>query len=206
MASALSAASAVVAGQQAFAKEHDLGAIFATLEIALIVKKPVGAELLPYLSDELARISAASAKGERYVPEGGRGVDTEEGAARYLQEQGVHALLEELLTRVLVAKPASPFDFLAAECAARIAAGGVGPGSALAPFFSDDDLRGIHSLFDATRSNAISAEQARAALKTVGVVGTDGPVAALGEGARVDADAFVRLARAALSHQAPQTH
>jgi hypothetical protein len=201
---ALSAASAVVAGQQAFAKEHDLGAIFATLEIALIVKKPVGAELLPYVSDELARISAASAKGERYVPEGGRGVDTEEGAARYLQEQGVHALLEELLTRVLVAKPASPFEFLAAECASRIAAGG--PGIALAPFFSDDDLRGIHSLFDATRSNAISAEQTRAALKTIGVVGTDGPVAALGEGVRIDADAFVRLARAALSHQAPHAH
>ena len=204
MASAVNAASAIVGAQQSFAKEHDLGALFETLTVALIVKKPARAALLPYLAEELARITAARSRGERYVPEGGKGVDTEEGAARYLQDEGVHALLEDLLTRVLVAKPAEPAGFLQAECAARIAAaeaGGAAAGAGgAAAFFTDDDLRGIHSLFDPTHTNAITAEQARAALKTIGVA----PAAmaheeALGEGARLDVAAFVKVAKHLLS-------
>jgi len=206
MASAVNAASTIVAQQQGFAKEHDLGALFETLTVALIVKKPARAALLPYLAEELARITAARKRGERYVPEGGKGVDTEEGAARYLQDEGVHALLEDLLTRVLVAKPAEPSDFLQAECAARIAAAegaGAGAAAGAAAFFTDDDLRGIHSLFDPTHSNAITSEQARAALKTIGVA----PAAvaseeALAEGARLDVNAFVKVARHALAQHA----
>ena len=209
---AVAAASAIVGAQQSFAKAHDLGALFESLTVALIVKKPARAELLPYLAEELGRVTAARKKGERYVPEGGKGVDTEEGAARYLQDQGVHALLEELLTRVLVAKPAEPADFLAAECAARIAAeaaagggaGGGGSGGAAA-FFTDDDLRGIHSLFDPTHSNAITAEQARAALKTIGVApGVIAAEAELAGEARLDVAAFVKLARASLVASVPR--
>ena len=74
MASAVNAASTIVAQQQGFAKEHDLGALFETLTVALIVKKPARAALLPYLAEELARITAARKRGERYVPEGGKGV------------------------------------------------------------------------------------------------------------------------------------
>jgi hypothetical protein len=211
MASAVNAASAIVGAQQSFAKEHDLGALFETLTVALIVKKPARAALLAYLAEELARVTAARKRGERYVPEGGKGVDTEEGAARYLQDEGVHALLEDLLTRVLVAKPAEPADFLQAECAARIAAaaaeaeaGGAGAGAGASAgatsLFTDDDLRGIHSLFDPTHTNAITAEQARAALRTIGVAPAamaDDP--ALAEGARLDVAAFVKVARHALS-------
>jgi hypothetical protein len=203
MASAVNAASTIVAQQQGFAKEHDLGALFETLTVALIVKKPARAALLPYLAEELARITAARKRGERYVPEGGKGVDTEEGAARYLQDEGVHALLEDLLTRVLVAKPAEPSDFLQAECAARIAAaeGAGGAATGGAAFYTDDDLRGIHSLIDPTHSNNITAEQARAALKTIGVA----PAAAasepaLAEGAKIDSAKFVEIARHALAH------
>ena len=206
MASAVNAASTIVAQQQGFAKEHDLGALFETLTVALIVKKPARAALLPYLSEELARIAAARKRGERYVPEGGKGVDTEEGAARYLQDEGVHALLEDLLTRVLVAKPAEPSDFLQAECAARIAAAegaGAGAGAGAAAFFTDDDLRGIHSLFDPTHSNNITAEQARAALKTIGVApAAVAGEAALAEGARLDVGTFVKVARHALAQHA----
>lgn len=206
MASAVNAASTIVAQQQGFAKEHDLGALFETLTVALIVKKPARAALLPYLSEELARIAAARKRGERYVPEGGKGVDTEEGAARYLQDEGVHALLEDLLTRVLVAKPAEPSDFLQAECAARIAAAegaGAGAGAGAAAFFTDDDLRGIHSLFDATHSNNITAEQARSALKTIGVApAAVAGEAALAEGARLDVGTFVKVARHALAQHA----
>ena len=211
MASAVNAASTIVAQQQGFAKEHDLGALFETLTVALIVKKPARAALLPYLSEELARIAAARKRGERYVPEGGKGVDTEEGAARYLQDEGVHALLEDLLTRVLVAKPAEPSDFLQAECAARIAAAegagagadagaGAAAGAGASAFFTDDDLRGIHSLFDATHSNNITAEQARSALKTIGVApAAVAGEAALAEGARLDVGTFVKVARHALA-------
>ena len=212
MASAANAASAIVGAQQSFAKAHDLGALFETLTVALIVKKPARSALLPYLAEELARITAARKRGERYVPEGGKGVDTEEGAAHYLQGEGVHALLEDLLTRVLVAKPAEPADFLQAECAARIAAAeagggaaaaGGGAGAAAAAFFTDDDLRGIHSLFDPTHTNNITAEQARAALKTIGVapavIAAD---EALADGARLDVAAFVKVARHALSSAA----
>ena len=203
MASAVNAASTIVAQQQGFAKEHDLGALFETLTVALIVKKPARAALLPYLSEELARITAARKRGERYVPEGGKGVDTEEGAARYLQDEGVHALLEDLLTRVLVAKPAEPSDFLQAECAARIAAAAEGAGAGAAAFFTDDDLRGIHSLFDPTHTNAITAEQARAALKTIGVApATVASEEALAEGARLDVNTFVKVARHALAQHA----
>jgi hypothetical protein len=212
MASAVNAASTIVAQQQGFAKEHDLGALFETLTVALIVKKPARAALLPYLSEELARIAAARKRGERYVPEGGKGVDTEEGAARYLQDEGVHTLLEDLLTRVLVAKPAEPSDFLQAECAARIAAAegagadaaaGAGAGAGAAAFFTDDDLRGIHRLFDPTHSNAITAEQARAALKTIGVApAAVASEAALAEGSRLDVGTFVKVARHALAQHA----
>ena len=104
---------------------------------------------------------------------------------------------------MLVAKPAEPSDFLQAECAARIAAAegaGAGAGAGAAAFFTDDDLRGIHSLFDATHSNNITAEQARSALKTIGVApAAVAGEAALAEGARLDVGTFVKVARHALA-------
>ena len=190
-----SSASAVVASQQAFAKEQDLGVIFETLEIALIVKKPSHSELLPYIVDELGRIMAARSNGHRYVPEGGKGVDTEEGAAKYLNEMGVHTLLEELLTRVLVAKPKNASDFLIAECQSRIDAGTTYKSSSA--FFTDDDLQGIFSLFDATHTNYITLEQATSALKTIGI-GADA-LSDSKEGSRVDSNAFVNIARSGLN-------
>jgi hypothetical protein len=192
--SASSSASAVVSGQQAFAKEHDIGAIFETLEIALIVKKPSQSELLPYIVEELGRITTARSSGHRYVPEGGKGVDTEEGAAKYLNEMGVHTLLEELLTRVLVAKPKNATDFIINECKSRIEAGTNYKSSST--FFTDDDLRGIFSLFDPTHTNNISHEQAVVALKTIGV--SLDALSSLSDGSRIDSNAFVGIARSGL--------
>ena len=60
MASAANAASAIVGAQQSFAKAHDLGALFETLTVALIVKKPARSALLPYLAEELARTLRAA--------------------------------------------------------------------------------------------------------------------------------------------------
>jgi hypothetical protein len=195
MSSASSSASAVVAAQQVFAKEQELGSIFETLEIALIVKKPSHSDLLPYIVEELTRIMTARSSGHRYVPEGGKGVDTEEGAAKYLNEMGVHTLLEELLTRVLVAKPTNATDFLIAECKSRIEAGTTYKSSS--SFYTDDDLRGIFSLFDATHSNNITIDQATSALKTIGIKAA--VLSDLHQGSRIDCNAFVNIARSGLN-------
>jgi hypothetical protein len=125
----------------------------------------------------------------------GKGIDTEQGAASYLESSGVHALLEELLTMALVAKPANPAAHLAHVLQERLEA--KANGTAPKPFFTDDDLRGVHSLFDATHNNSITAQQARTALRSLGA---DASVVT-GEGS-LDAEAFIKVAREALGRQA----
>jgi hypothetical protein len=133
------------------------------------------------------------------APQTQRGIDTEEGAAAYLESAGVTALLEELMTAVLVAKPAAPAAFLAAECSKRAEAAAAGLPKAA--FFTDDDLKGIHTLFDATHNNLITAEQARTALRTLGVPAAHIAAALPAESASLNAAAFVALARAALDRK-----
>jgi hypothetical protein len=123
----------------------------------------------------------------------GKNIDTEEGAARYLEEKGVHPLLEELLTLTLVAKPEHPAAFLAAECKARVDA--AASGAPTPSFFTDDDLRGIHSLFDATHSGFITPVQARTALKSLGC----DPAGVGSTTAPLDPATWVGIARAGLA-------
>ncbi len=81
---------------------------------------------------------------------------------------------------------------MAAECKKRqeaAASGGPAPS-----FFTDDDLRGIHSLFDATHSGFITQEQAKTALKSLGC-----DPAAAASTAPLDPPAWVALARDGLT-------
>ena len=65
--------------------------------------------------------------------------------------------------------------------------------------FSDSDLMGIFSLFDPVSNNYITADQARTALRNLGVKDLSSvPEAA---GARLDSKAFLELARAALDKE-----
>lgn len=65
--------------------------------------------------------------------------------------------------------------------------------------FSDEDLLGMFSLFDPSSSNAISADQARTALRNLGVKDLSAVPAA--GGTRLSATEFVALARGALDRE-----
>lgn len=65
--------------------------------------------------------------------------------------------------------------------------------------FSDDDLLGLFSLFDPTSNNYITADQARTALRNLGVKDLSGVPEA--GGTRLESAAFVALARAALAKE-----
>ncbi len=110
----------------------------------------------------------------------------------------MQALLEELLTLVLVAKPKNPAGYLCDEVKRRMEAAAAGKGKP--SFFTDDDLRGIHSLFDATHNNSITTEQARTALRTLGVEAAS--ATALPATGTVDAETWVKVAREALDKAA----
>ena len=65
--------------------------------------------------------------------------------------------------------------------------------------FTDSDLQGMFSLFDPVSNNYITADQARTALRNLGIKDLSSvPEAA---GARLDSKAFLALARAALDKE-----
>jgi hypothetical protein len=65
--------------------------------------------------------------------------------------------------------------------------------------FTDSDLQGMFSLFDPVSNNYITADQARTALRNLGIK----DLSALPEAgaARIDAATFVAVARAALDRE-----
>ena len=63
--------------------------------------------------------------------------------------------------------------------------------------FSDDDLRGLFSLFDPVSNNYITADQARTALRNLGLKDASGVPEA--PGTRLDVGQFIGIARAALN-------
>lgn len=105
-------------------------------------------------------------------------------------------MLEELLTTVLIHKPASPVAFLRDEIHNRISI--LNNGQTLPSFFTDNDLKGIHSLFDSTHINVITVDQARTAIKTLGA-NPDDSIPSTYPSNPIDVDTFVSLARAALN-------
>ena len=113
--SAQHAAQSVVAGQQDYARGAALAKLFEDLQVAIIYARP--ADAAAFVSAEAARMAAAAAAGGapyRAAP-AGAAVDSEEGAAAYMEAQRVRPLLEELFAALLVAKPADPLAFVQEE-------------------------------------------------------------------------------------------
>lgn len=73
------------------------------------------------------------------------------------------------------------------------------PNAAQSPLFSDGDLLGMFSLFDPVSNNFISADQARTALRNLGIKDLSGVPEA--GATRVEASSFVAIARAALDKE-----
>jgi hypothetical protein len=246
---------AVVASQQAYAKQTDAGTLFENLATAIIYSKPddvlgfvaaelermnsAGASYLPapvsadatLLEQSLAtrafrasrayyqqhdvkhvsikqRVAAAMAcclTIPKYSPlpspsaltsvQPGKSVETEEAAVKYMQEKRVEATLERLFTSLLTKRPANPIDFLIAQ------AKELNTGSSLPPLYSEEDLRGLFGLFDPTNKMTITVEQARVALRNVGLDAASLPVP-LPESGNVDTATFVKIASAGLKAQA----
>jgi hypothetical protein len=67
-------------------------------------------------------------------------------------------------------------------------------------FFSDDDLRGMFSLFDPVGSGSISSEQMRTALRNLGMRDLSGVPAEAGPKG-IDQATFIRIARSALDKE-----
>ena len=127
------------------------------------------------------------------MPAPGFEVESEANVAAYLAEHNVAALLEELFAAALFHQPTEPLPFLAGECARLVSRRG---GAGVARLLTDDDLQGVHSLADTSGCGTISAAQAQAALRSLGL--RDTAAAGTGGGGAVSAAAFVSAARAAL--------
>ena len=65
--------------------------------------------------------------------------------------------------------------------------------------FTDSDLQGMFSLFDPVSNNYITADQARTALRNLGI--KDLSAVPEAGGTRLDSKTFIELARAALSKE-----
>lgn len=143
---------------------------------------------------QLARNSPYRARVASLQP--GKAIDTEEAAAKYMKEHKVEAVLERLFSALLVKKPSNPIEFL---IGAAKSLHGAGPG--LAPFYTEDDLRGLFSLFDPTNQMSISVEQARVALRNVGLDAASAGAWGLPASGAVDTATFIKVAQKGLEIQ-----
>lgn len=141
----------------------------------LLIEKP--ADPLPFLADHLERKATVT------LPTEAGACGTEDEAKAYLEEHKLPQLLEELLGRLLFKRPDDPSAFLAEQL--REAAGS---GTS---YFTDDDLHGMFSLFDPTGSGSISATQAVAGARSLGLDAADSAAPA----GPMSEDAFVAWAR-----------
>lgn len=191
-----SAAQSVVAGQQSYARDNALARIFEDLTTAVIYARPE--DPASFIAAEAQRMAEAG-DGYRAAPVNGE-IDTEEAAAAYLEQNRVQPMLEELFALTLVSKPAEPLAFIQQEALKLQQLRAEQKPSAM---FSEEDLLGMFSLFDPTSSNSISADQARTALRNLGIKDVTPTATGLPEagGARIDSKAFLAAARAALDRE-----
>jgi hypothetical protein len=103
--------------------------------------------------------------------------------------------LQELFASVLFHQPADPFDFIVAECARLKSVSG---GKGVSRLWTEADLKAMHSLYDPSGRGVISKAQVLTALRNLGVRTAS---VAVPDSDAVSADAFVRLARAAIDAQ-----
>ena len=156
----------------AYMEEHRVRPMLEELFAALLVAKP--ADACAFLRDEARKVQALRAEKKPVRGEGREG-----GGGG-----------ERRRTRARAATPSltHPLPPARAHPPARQSA-----------LFSDDDLLGMFSLFDPVSNNFITADQARTALRNLGIRDLSAvPEAPL---ARVDSKAFLALARAALDRE-----
>lgn len=106
---------------------------------------------------EIARCQAAVAETGNLPDVSSEARPTEESAHAYIEKHKLPALFEELCAAALYHKPEDAFDFISQELqrvAKEEAAGHRKP-----TFFTEDDLKGMFSLFDPTGRGVISAAQ-----------------------------------------------
>lgn len=175
--SAASESQAVVQRQRKYAEQQNVSGIFESLTTALVYSRPD--TVVSFLVEELDRMQTDA----NYTPikvsafttmllivavcsidllQAGDAVQTEEQAADYLTKHNVQSLMEDLLSRVLVARPEKPVAFLR-QVVSDIASNG------RHAYFTDSDIRGMHSLHDPTGNNYITHSQAATALRNLGV-------------------------------------
>ena len=149
----------------------------------LVVEKP--SEPFEFLAGHLER------KDRVKLPSEAGACGTEDDATAYLAEHRLPQVLEELMGRMLFARPEDPEAFLAEQL--RSAAGKSADSEA---FFTDDDLRGMFTLFDPTGRGAIAPAQAVAGARSVGAVVSDEDApSGSAEGGALTEEEFVKWAR-----------
>ncbi|KAA0165360.1 hypothetical protein FNF27_04770 [Cafeteria roenbergensis] len=165
----------VASGVQTYAEKVGAVDLIEDLTKLLLVEKP--ADPLPFLAGHLERKATVT------MPTEAGACGTEEEAKAYLEEHKLPQILEELLGRLLFARPDDPSAFLAEQLREA--------GGSSAAYFTDDDLHGMFSLFDPTGTGSITAAQALAGARSLGLEPADD---AAPEGP-MDEAAFVSWAR-----------
>ena len=74
--------------------------------------------------------------------------------------------VQELMATLLYRRPEDPFQFLSSELDRLARAHASAPRQT---FFTEDDLKGMFSLFDPTKQGKISEAQVRTGLRTLGL-------------------------------------
>lgn len=193
-----------------YAEKHGLMHLVAELQRGILLSKPEPMDsIADWLIKDINKLRSL-APGEEVEREGSG--DTEEAAQAYLEKYRIPQLMEELLGRVLYSQPEDPHALMIEELEKlqRRVAGARPPG-----FFSDDDLRGVFTLFDPTGKGKISEKQVITGFQALGInveAGSGGGDAGRGAGAgegkeadepssepTVDEAEWVRRARQELS-------
>lgn len=211
---AAAAARSVVKAQQEYAATHNLSTIFEKLATAIVYSKP--ANLLDFIAGEAKKMLD---QGDSYSPVPvNRVSESEEAAAKYMELNRVPAVLEELFALILVNKPACPFSFIVSEASTLKALYATHSPvrrivwilsgnscfilmlfSSQSNLFTDDDLKGMFTLFDTPSNNYITREQCCTAIKNLGI--QDLSEVPEDPGAKIDLPTFVQIARNALNRE-----
>jgi hypothetical protein len=101
--------------------------------------------------------------------------------------------VQRLFTTLLVKKPENPYEFLIAQAKSL-----QGHGASLPPLYTEDDCRGMFSLMDPTNQMHITVQQARVALRNLGLNPDAAAAWGLPASGNVDTASFVKIAQAGL--------
>lgn len=122
--------------------------------------------------------------------------DPAETAKEYLLKHRVMALFEMMTAALLYYKPDDPKEFLVDSLVKLKSGSGE-------PFFLDNDLKTMFSMFDITGRGTITIEQCNAAMATLMGSGKDAKDALPADKTLLTCDEFIQVMKEALSSVAP---